>query len=89
MLMIMVGVSFREDTECDTHEMLGCPCQGLGESGEPEVEEERVEVVRQEDQLSDWQHVAAPLENVVQDPLLALASQFVSYVMLKSFHSDL
>ena len=84
MLMMMVCISFREDTECDTHEMLGCPCQGLGESGEPEVEEER-----QEDQLSDWQHVAAPLENVVQDPLLALASQFVSYVMLKSFHSDL
>ena len=86
---MMVRVSFREDTECDTHEMLGCPCRGLGESGEPGVEEERVEVVRQEDQLSDWRHVAAPLENVVQDPLLALASQFVSYVMLKSFHSDL
>jgi len=88
--------SFREDTDCDTHEMLGCDCGGLGESPEvAELEERSCQLGRreegrqeQEDQLAHWRHVAAPIENVVQDSLLAFASQFVSFVMLKSFHSD-
>ena len=87
--------SFREDTECDTHEMLDCQCDGLGgRGGSTEEEEERgcqlgrQETVRQEDQLADWSHVAAPLENSVQDSVLGLASQFVSFVMLKSFQSE-
>ena len=87
--------SFREDTECDTHEMLGCHCAGLGDTSQSQADEERrgcqlgrQETVKQEDQLADWSHVSAPLENIVQDSLLALASQFVSFVMLKSFQSD-
>ena len=93
--MLTFLCSFREDTECDTHEMLDCQCEGRGESRPSEEEEERgcqlgrQETVRQqEDQLADWSHVAAPLENSVQDSLLGLASQFVSFVMLKSFQSE-
>ena len=97
-----VVFSFREDTECDTHEMLDCQCGGRGErehSSDDEEEREereergcqlgRQEEVRQEDQLADWSHVAAPLEETVQDSVLGLASQFVSFVMLKSFHSEI
>ena len=87
--------SFREDTECDTHEMLDCQCEGRGERRQSSQEEEergcqlgRRETVRQEDQLADWSHVAAPLENSVQDSVLGFASQFVSFVMLKSFQSE-
>ena len=97
--MLTFLCSFREDTECDTHEMLDCQCEGRGDrrpSEEEEEEEERgcqlgrQETVRQqEDQLADWSHVAAPLEETVQDSLLGLASQFVSFVMLKSFHSEI
>ena len=95
--MLAFLCSFREDTECDTHEMLDCQCDGQGErrrSSEEEEEEERgcqlgrQETVRQEDQLADWSHVAAPLENSVQDSVLGFASQFVSFVMLKSFQSE-
>ena len=74
--------------------MLGCHCGGLGEISQvPEREERscqlgRQEEVRQEDQLVDWSHVAAPVENILQDSVLNFASQFVSFVMLKSFHSD-
>ena len=82
-----VVFSFREDTECDTHEMLDCHCGGRGESNQS-TEEEEGERGRQEDQLADWSHVAAPLEETVQDSVLGLASQFVSFVMLKSFHSE-
>ena len=82
-----VVFSFREDTECDTHEMLDCHCGGRGESNQSAEEEEK-EKGKGEDQLADWSHVAAPLEETVQDSVLGLASQFVSFVMLKSFHSE-
>ena len=93
-LRVKVSISFREDTECDTHEVLGCHCGGLGEVSEaPQPEERSCQLGRQvetkqEDQLADWSHVAAPVENIVQDSVLNFASQFVSFVMLKSFHSD-
>ena len=74
--------------------MLDCQCEGLGDCQGPPVQEERdcqlgrQEVTQQEDQLAHWRHVAAPIENVIQDSVLSLASNFVSFVMLKSFHSD-
>ena len=95
-MRLTVVSSFREDTECDTHEMLDCECEGGGEGKQATDDDEeergcqlgRQERVRQEDQLADWSHVAAPLENSVQDSVLGLASQFVSFVMLKSFQSE-
>ena len=96
-MILIFFSSFREDTECDTHEMLDCQCEGRGEGGQSTEQEEgeergcqlgRQETVRQEDQLADWSHVAAPLENSVQDSVLGLASPFVSFVMLKSFQSE-
>ena len=41
-----------------------------------------------EDQLADWAHVTSPVEDMMDDPILSVASPYVSFVMMKSFFSD-
>jgi len=88
--------SYNGDTECETHDRMKCTCGGSGvtrdhaDTGTPEQRQCQLGggvVVDQskDDQLLTWSHFTSPIEEMTQDPVLSVASQFVSYVMLKSF----
>lgn len=84
--------TFREDTECETHDLLGCECGG---SGDLQVEEETVlthrpcqlgarkQVTRRTDnmeQLKHWRHYTAPIYGSIEDDCLGAAESFISYL---------
>ena len=85
--------TFRDDTECETHDLLQCQCGG---SGVLEVEEEQGEVrscqlgrqvavpTKRVEELMSWRHFTSPVEDKVDDALLGVASQFVSYLLRRT-----
>jgi len=89
--------TFREDTECETHDLLQCECGGSGVLASQEEEQGEVracqlgrqEVVpsKRREELMGWRHFTAPIEDTVEDPLLGVASQFVSYLFRRTEHS--
>ena len=93
--------SYNKETECDTHDRMGCQCGGSGESGGEHSADGDQEGARAcqlgaggaapeapDDQLLDWDHLASPVDTRLQDPVLSVASPFVSFVMMKSFLSE-
>jgi len=82
--------TFRDDTECETHDLLQCDCGGSGVL-EMDMEEEvrycqlgREVVVQKVDELLGWRHYNSPIEDRVDDSLLGVASQFVSFLLRKT-----
>ena len=94
--------SYNKETESDTHDKMGCDCGGSQEhsviDGESSVSVKEGERQCQlgggggepapDDQLLDWSHLASPVDTKLQDPILSVASPFVSFVMMKSFYCD-
>merc|ERR1719450_1066797 len=96
--------SYNGDTESDTHDKMGCQCGGSGVSvansdGDRDLEERECQLGGsnsagvvvdgcQDDQMLDWSHFTSPVEDIIQDPVLNVASQFVSFVMMKCFFKD-
>ena len=91
--------SYNEDTECETHDRMKCTCGGSGDTrdhADTGTQEQRqcqlgggVTVDQsKDDQLLTWSHYTSPIDDMVQDPVLSVASGFVSYVILKSFISE-
>ena len=94
--------SYNKETESDTHDKMGCDCGGSQEhsviDGESSVNVKEGERQCQlgggggepapDDQLLDWSHLASPVDTKLQDPILSVASPFVSFVMMKSFFCD-
>jgi len=86
--------TFREDTECETHDLLQCECGGSGVLDNTDIEQGEVrscqlgrqEVVQKKrvEELMDWRHFTAPVEDSVEDPLLGVASQFVSFLFRRT-----
>jgi len=86
--------TFRDDTECETHDLLQCQCGGSGVLESEEVEQGEVrscQLGRQEavpskrvEELMGWRHFTAPMEDKVEDPLLGVASQFVSFLLRRT-----
>ena len=77
--------TYNKETKSDTHDKMGCQCGGTAiqdgnNDGAPGA--------RPDDQLVDWTHLASPVEKGLQDPILSVASPFVSFVMMKNFFSD-
>ena len=84
--------TYNKETKSDTHDKMGCQCGGTAiqdgnNDGEPEFQA-GAPGARQDDQLVDWTHLASPVEKGLQDPILSVASPFVSFVMMKNFFSD-
>merc|ERR1712059_154790 len=88
--------TFRQDTECDTHDLLQCQCGGSGvvesqEAGEVEkprscqlgVQPTTTRSKPKEgkmDELLAWRHITSPVEDRVGDSFLEGASDFISYL---------
>ena len=91
--------TFREDTECETHELLQCECGGSGAIARQEEDQGEVrpcqlgkqEVVKSKrvEEMMGWRHFTSPIEDSVEDPLLSVASQFVSFLFRKTEHSGI
>jgi len=89
--------TFREDTECETHDLLQCECGGSGVLASQEEEKGEVrscqlgrqEVVQSKrmEEFMGWRHFTAPIEDTVDDSLLGVASQFVSFLFRRTEHS--
>lgn len=95
--------SYNGDTESDTHDKMGCQCGGAGVSvshsdKDSQMEERECQLGGgtagvvvdgcQDDQLLNWSHFTSPVEDLIEDQVLAVASQFVSFVMMKCFYND-
>eukprot|EP00092_Neocalanus_flemingeri_P023094 GFUD01025040.1.p1 GENE.GFUD01025040.1~~GFUD01025040.1.p1 ORF type:complete len:925 (+),score=337.10 GFUD01025040.1:29-2803(+) len=86
--------TFRDDTECETHDLLQCECEGSGVVEREEVEQGEVRscqlgrvVVEQSkrvEELMGWRHYTAPVEDRLEDSLLGVASQFVSFLLRRT-----
>jgi len=86
--------TFRDDTECETHDLLQCECGGSGVVDRQEVGQDEVrtcqlgqEMVVQSargEELMGWRHFTAPVEDRVDDALLGVASQFVSFLLRRT-----
>ena len=96
--------SYNKETESDTHDKMGCQCGGSqehsatdGDGHEGQGDERPCQLgvggggaasEAPDDQLLDWGHLASPVDTRLQDPVLSVASPFVSFVMMKSFFSE-
>jgi len=82
--------SFREDTVCETHDLLQCSCEGGGELQNLDEEdrtcqlgrstEKREEGGGRMEQLMGWRHWKLPHEDYSTDGFLATASPFITYL---------
>ena len=86
--------SFNRETNCDTHDLLGCDCQGDGGNVDAqEVTGRSCQLGGGEDQivksgvgmkdLLQWKHIEPPVGNIPDDSL-AGAMQYVTFALMNS-----
>jgi len=85
--------TFREDTECETHDLVGCECGG---SGNLEVDTQSSGLLSRAcqigegrkqarsgsnmEQLKQWRHYTSPIFGKIEDDALGSAESFVTYL---------
>ena len=76
----MVLFTFREDTDCETHDLLLCECGGSGalplkeeqqsEARPCQLGTSKITKVKRNEELMNWRHCASPIDDKIEDKII-------------------